>query len=160
MELYKVTKLDNIPDFLEKEINVPNFDGGFYQKNYDQDLSDEFKSQFKTYFSNLLGNSIDISIGWINFTKYDGVENDFHWHNENGVNGDIYSEYSKSCVFWISGETDKGGRFRYIDESGNINIVPLDPPSFIIISRDTLHSVESYYGNTNRVSFNFNFEQK
>jgi hypothetical protein len=160
MELFKLTKLDYIPDFFKKEIEVPKFEGGFYQKNYEGELTDEFKENFKRYFSILIGYQIDISIGWINFTKYNGVENNFNWHNENGVNGHVFSDYENSCVFWLAGEKEKGGGFRYIDLNDNINIVELDPPSFMIIKRDTLHSVESYYGQENRVSFNFNFERK
>lgn len=160
MELFKLIRLESIPDFIQEEINVQDFDGGFFQKNYEEDLTDEFKEKFKKYFSDLIGYQIDISIGWINFTKYIGVNNDFHWHNENGINGNVFSDYENSCVFWLAGERDKGGSFKYIDPDDNINIIKLEPPSFIIIKRDTLHSVESYYGQRNRVSFNFNFERK
>lgn len=158
IELFKLVKLNDIPDFLKKEMLVTNFDGGFYQKNYEDGLGDEFKVEFTKYFSSLIGKNITISIGWMNFTSYEGLENSFHWHDENGVNGDIFSEYENSCVFWLAGEKGKGGQFRYIDLNDNINVVDLDPPSFMIIRKDTLHSVESYYSQQPRVSFNFNFE--
>lgn len=160
IELFKFVKLNDIPDFLKQQLDIPDFDGSLYQKFYEQDLDDEFKTKFKEYFSNLIGNDVEISFGWINYTKYSGVNNDFNWHNENGVNGDIISNYEKSCVFWLSGEKNKGGGFKYIDDDGNISLIELDPPGFIIITKYTLHSVENYLGNKCRVSFNFNFEQK
>jgi hypothetical protein len=157
MKTFVFTKTNGIPDFLQKECIIDSFEGSLYQKYYETDFDEEFKTKFQEYFSDCIGNKIEISFGWMNFTKYTGVNNTFKWHNENGVNGEIISDYEYSCVFWLLGETNKGGDFKYIDGEGNINVVKLDPPGFMIINKDTLHSVENYLGKTHRVSFNFNF---
>jgi hypothetical protein len=95
----------------------------------------------------------------MNCVVYQGLENSFDWHNEDGLgSNDGLNEGQYVCIMWLAGETNKGGAFKYINQEGEIVIVELDPPSLILVTRETLHCVDTYLGTSPRISFNFNFD--
>ncbi len=169
IELFKPYPLTQFPEFFNIEVNtlVATADTslGFQQKKYPKDFTPEFKVQFKEYLEMLLKSKLDITNrGCLNITKYMGVINEVKWHNENGFSYDvpvpqIITKNPYLCLFWIKGKTDYGGEFRCInDTTGDLIIVPFNPPGFIVMTRDTIHSVTHYSSEEFRVSFNVDFD--
>jgi hypothetical protein len=161
MLIQKHIKLESLPRFFETELETlsATLHTSFEQKFF-EDFSQSFKEQFVLYVEHTLGvKNVRVSEGWLNCTKYAGVSNAFDWHNEDGIgNNDGKNEGTYVCIIWVRGLINKGGAFRYIDDDGNIIIVPLELPSLIVLKKDTMHSVEDYVGTEYRMSFNFNFD--
>lgn len=165
VNLNEYVSLKTIPSFLQKGVNslLQKTEGSttFAQWSYPLDLPENFEDQFEEYVRNLIGeNNIQIHGGWINSIKHQGVDNGMDWHNENGVgrNNNTILKGDFACIFWIQGEVNKGGNLKFINERNEIIVVPFDPPGFIILKKDTLHSVENYFSNKNRVSLNFDLQ--
>lgn len=170
IKLYQYFLIENLPDFFNSEVDniLSNIDSnkGFQQKYYPEDFSQSFKENIKEYLEELVEEKIVVSErGCLNITKFIGEGNECVWHSEGGIsNGlvdQIIAERQYLCLFWIRGEKNKGGAFRYLNDiTGELVEVLLNPPGFIIITKDTMHSVEHYSGSEYRVSFNIDFDKK
>lgn len=147
-----------LPQFLIDEISKIGLVNSFEQKFY-LSYPKEFQINIKELIEHSINTKIQISEGWMNCVSYQGVDNNFDWHNEDGVgSNDGLNEGRYVCVMWLAGEKNKGGAFKYINELGEVVIVELNPPSLILITRETLHCVDTYLGTLPRISFNFNFD--
>jgi hypothetical protein len=166
MELYQLYKLDDLPNFFIKELKrlEPSIDPNlsFQNKKYIKQLSTEFKNDLKIFLENVLKKEeVIISEGWINYIKYNNTPNWLDWHNEMGLgphkeNNVVDDPYM--CIIWIQGDKNSGGEFKYIhDETNEINVVSFEPPSLMVMKRETIHSVDHYSSENYRISLNLNF---
>ena len=86
-----------------------------------------------------------------------------NWHNENGIKNGLQNQVELKtnfdCIVWLRGEKDKGGDLKLINDlTGELLTCKFDPPGFVVITKDTLHSVDNYFGQKYRVSFNIDFD--
>lgn len=163
INLFEHCALKNLPQFIDEEVNAlldrSDSRSPFLQWTYPNDFSKEFVSQIEEYISIVLMQDIEISGGWMNATKYVGIENYFNWHNENGVgeNKKTIFKGHYAGILWLRGEKNKGGDLKIIDDSNQIRSIPFNPPGLILLKKDSLHSVENYFSTERRISFNFDF---
>lgn len=160
--------MEKVPDFFQEQLDIflkdLDPDKGFNQRYYPDDFTKEFEESFIKYFNNLLfEENLTISKrGCLNFLKFNGLINTCPWHNENGINkglkDQIIADNKYLCIFWLASELDKGGEFKFVNDDGNVIQIPMNPPGFMIFTRDTLHAVNHYTGTTYRISFNVDFE--
>jgi hypothetical protein len=146
------------PQFLLDEVSAIDVVKSFEQRFY-LSYPKQFQTMLRQYIENTIDARIIISEGWMNCVRYNGIDNSFDWHNEDGVgSNDGQNEGKYVCIMWLAGETNMGGSFKYIDDNGDIVVVGLNPPQLILIARETLHCVDTYLGKALRISFNFNFD--
>lgn len=159
LELFKFHKI-NLPELIQKEINnlIDERNDSFIQYYYPADFTLEFKSTLFELMNHLLSkDNLVVGNGWLNIVTYTGIPNNLDWHNENGIgSGKTISDYPYVCTLWILGDQNKGGEFNFINKVNEVESVQLNPPGIILIKNDTLHSVNSYTGDSKRVSLNFN----
>ena len=146
------------PKFLIDEISTIDIVESFEQRFY-LSYPEQFQNMLKQYIEDTINANIIISEGWMNCVRYNGVDNSFDWHNEDGVgSNDGQNEGKYVCIMWLAGEANKGGSFKYINNDGDIVVIDLNPPQLVLIARETLHCVDTYLGTSPRISFNFNFD--
>jgi len=171
VELYKTFKVDKLPNFIESQISIfcDSLDSSksFQQKIYPFEFETRFNQRIIPYLKKTLKNKdiIFSDRACLNFVKNNGTSNSMAWHNENGIKngieGQVDLESKYDCIFWWGGEKNKGGNLKIIhDLTSEIISFPFEPLSFIIITKDTLHSVENYFGDSYRISFNIDFNLK
>lgn len=153
----KVIRVSIPPNLIQELQEVLESPEGFYQKKYPEDVSPEFRATFESIVKENNPAIKKIGSGWINATrKIEGTLNGYGWHNEDEERLNL--PLNDFMVFWVSGDTNAGGEFKYIEDDGNIETVPFEPTSFLTMSKDTLHSVEHYDGKSPRISINLNIE--
>lgn len=161
-----------VPDFFSEIhdfVEAADTEKWFQQKHYPDHFSPEFIEKFKPWFENLIGANISgPTSGFVNITKFNGLHNETPWHNEGGfANGlkdsrtgetQVKMEREFVCFFWLAGKRGQGGALRFInDHDGTMGIAELDPPGFMLATKDTIHSVEHYSSQQFRVNFTVDF---
>jgi hypothetical protein len=142
-----------IPFALEKEI-VSNTDTT-QLTNY---LADK-RSIFDPWLSKILGYSIVTYDAWVNYIAFDGIINEYEWHNEQGIGGAGSTMTGDLAgIIWLSGNENAGGNLSVI-ENDEVLEIKFKLNTLIIIDSSTFHRVEHYYGNSKRISLNFTFNK-
>ena len=114
---------------------------------------------FQQHFIKILKGVVDnikIHDSWVNITAYEGVDNDFHWHNEKDKEtGFLKGDYA--AILWFAGEEDQGGDLDVL-ENGDLTRIKFERGKLIIFPLATYHRVSVYRGKRRRMSLNFTFD--
>lgn len=140
----------SIPNIIKKEI-LSN------DKQLTEFLEDK-RSIFDPWLSQILGQSIVSYDAWVNYTSFNEGINGYEWHNEQGIGGAATVMTGQwAGIIWLSGDENTGGNLSVL-ENNQILEIKFKPNILIIISADTFHRVEHYFGPSKRISLNFTFD--
>jgi len=122
---------------------------------FDIELDAEPKDVTSEWLSEKIGDTVKIHGSWINSKSYEGVNNEFPWHNElrTGENREPL-EGTHSAIIWYNGEENCGGSLDVIKQDGSIENILFQVGKLIVFDIEFFHRVNHYSSVIPRVSLN------
>lgn len=168
MKLYDLwpTRVVNVDVPLELCTKIYSQHVSIQSKDYEQVLDDNDKRLLLEYVNRYYLAEYDICDGWIRTLTSKG-HNNFELHCDSHYGNQLVG------VLQLFGDEDNGGDIKLYDpawrnpqwmsdtknKNSNSFIVPFKVGQFIIFPANVWHSVETYYGESNRVTLNLMFRR-